>query len=260
MMIRNHLAKLTMLLSLAFIATASPPSLAAQQPDAPAVSAAPRDSVMAKVTSNRGVAVISTMVGLCLIGAVRQVTSDKDSAPATQTSRQQLNNAVRDLYYFVLHRPGWQVAAAAVAPPVLNIGTTTSKVKTTATTQLWINGVVKSLTATDDLWTLTGGNLAIGSVRRYLMLWDGTSATTVVSVLASNDQVIASYASAAAALLACRFPTLPPAGTVIVGIVSITNVTNAFIPGTTALTATGVTAAYLDGIDDSVFQSATINP
>jgi hypothetical protein len=119
---------------------------------------------------------------------------------------------------------------------------------------------MKSLTATDDLWTLTGANLAAGSVRRYLMLWDGASATTVVSVLASNDQVVASYASSAAALAACRFPKLPPAGTVIVGIISIVNLTNAFIPATTALTATGVTTTYLDGLDDSVFLSQQVTP
>lgn len=199
------------------------------------------------------------LIAFAFAGTVKTITSNKDSVfPLGQTDRTQLNKVIADLYYLFNTRPAWQVAAAAVAPPVCAMGTTKSKVKTTATTEMMLAGILKSLTGTDDLWTLTGGNLAIGSVRRYLLLWDGTSATTVVSVLASDDKVIANYASAAAALAACRFPSLPPLGTGIVGILSITNVTNAFIPGTTLLDAAGVTRAFIDGPDDSVLQSAQV--
>jgi hypothetical protein len=192
--------------------------------------------------------------------AVKTITADRDSLPSRDSVRQEHNKLVADLYYFLLNRPAWQVAAAAVAPPVVARATTASQVKTTATTQLIVNGVPKSLTATDNLWTLTGGNLAAGSVRRYLLLWDGTSGTTVVSVSQCiTDQVVANFASTAAALAACRF-NLPPAGTVIVGILSIANTTNPFIPGTTLLSAAGVTDTYVDGIDDSVFQSSQVNP
>ena len=174
---------------------------------------------------------------------------DYNSNFAKDTVRAQLNAVAKDQQYFFFNRPAWQVAAGAVAPPVVNTGTTTSKVKTTATTQLVVGGVLKSLTATDDLWTLTGGNLAIGSVRSYLLLWDGTSSTTVVSVLASNDLLIASYANATAAIAALRWPAMPANGTAIVGILNIANVTNAFVPATTLLGATGVTATYVDGPD-----------
>lgn len=159
------------------------------------------------------------------------------------------NKLVQDFAYFLNHLPKFQVAAAAVAPPVCARGTTASKVKTTATSQFSDNQVIKSLTATDDLWTLTGGNLAAGFCRRYWLLWDGTSATTVVSVQQSSDISIAVAGSAAAAINLCRWPALPPMGTIIVGILSIANTTNAFIPGTTLLSATGVTDTYQDSFD-----------
>lgn len=178
----------------------------------------------------------------------------------------QINAAVRELAYWRLHRPAWQVAAAAVAPPVLNIATDTKTVKSTATTELMVNGVLKSLTATDPLMVVANipasdpNTLAIGSVRRWQVCWDGTNATTVITLRPSNDKVIASYASAALALAACRWPSLPPLGTVIVGIVDITNVTNVFTPGTTALNAAGVTAAYRDGPDANCGISSLIAP
>lgn len=187
------------------------------------------------------------------------IADDANSFPARGGVRNQVNNAGRDAIYGLLHRPAWQVAAAAVAPPVCATGTTTSTAKTTATTQLFVNGVPLSLTATDNLWALTAdaaNTLAIGSCRRYQLCWDGTSATTVVSVRPSNDQVIATSAlgTAASALAACRWPSLPPAGTVIVGVMSIANVTNVFTPATTLLGAAGVTTTYRDGPDANCFQ------
>ena len=153
-----------------------------------------------------------------------------------------------------------------MAPPVLNIATETKTVKSTATTELVVNGVLMSLTATDPLMVLANvatddpNTLAIGSVRRWQICWDGTNATTVISIRPSNDKVIADYASAAEALDACRWPSLPPIGTVIVGIVDITNVTNVFTPGTTALSAAGVTDAYHDGPDANCFLATPVTP
>ncbi len=195
------------------------------------------------------------------------IVQDHNTPFVSDSARAQHNLLVRDAIYALLNRPAWQVAAAAVAPPVCARGGTASKVKTTATTQCYIDGVPISLTATDDLWTLTGANLAAGSVRKYALLWDGTSATTVVSVLASNDVVIATspLGTSASALAQCRFPSLPPknaggGSNVIVGILSIVNTTNAFIPATTLLSATGVTDTYRDGPDANVFQASILNP
>lgn len=180
---------------------------------------------------------------------------NKNENPVWLSIQAMVNQAVKDQQYFVLNRPAWQVAAAAVAPPVCATATVTSKAKTTATTQLYVAGVPLSLTATDNLWDLTpdaANILAAGSVRRYLLCWSGASATTVMSVIPSGDKVTASFASVAVAIAACRWPSLPPTGIAIVGILSISNVTNPFIPGTTLLGAAGVTATYVDGFDGAV--------
>lgn len=178
--------------------------------------------------------------------------------PAQDSVRQQYNLLLKFVNYFLLNRPAWQVAAAAVAPPVCATATTKSKVKTTATSQLWVAGVVKSLTATDDFWTLTGDSLAAGYVRRYALLWSGASATTVMSVQASDDQSIAEAGSSALALAACRWSTPIPPTVTCVGILSIVNTTNAFVPGTTLLDATGVTATYVDGPDANVIVASLL--
>lgn len=188
---------------------------------------------------------------------------DKNSNFVNDSVRAMLNNVAYEAIRGHLTRPAWQVAAAAVAPPVCNTGTTTSKVKTTATTQCFINGVPLSLTATDDLWSLVAdaaNTLAIGSCRRYQLLWTGASATTVVSVAPSNDKVTASYASVALALAACRWPSYPLITTAIVGVLSISNQTNVFTPGTTLLGAAGVTSTYIDGPDANCFLSGLISP
>ena len=191
-----------------------------------------------------------------------KIAQDKNSFYAYDTTRANYDLLAADAIKASLDRPAWQVAAAAVAPPVCATATITSQVKTTATTQMMLNGIPLSLTATDPLWTLTGGNLAAGSVRKYQLLWDGTTATTVMTVLASNDQVIATspLGTSASALTLCRFPSLPPIGTGCVGILSIVNTTNAFVPGTTLLGATGVTATYRDGPDANCYLASIVTP
>ena len=195
---------------------------------------------------------------------VSQTTSQNPS-PALDQVRVAVNAIIQDAIYAILNRPAWQVSTAAVAPPLCATATVTSQVKTTNTTQLFVNGVVLSLSATDPLWTnaillaANAANLAAGSVRRYLLLWDGTSSTTVMSCLSSNDVVIGA-GTAAAALLACRFPSNPPVTKAIVGILNIVNLTNPFIPGTTLLGATGVTATYVDGPDINSFQASITTP
>ena len=197
-----------------------------------------------------------------------KIAQDKNTGFATDTVRAQLDNIVQEVSYWRLNRPAWQVSTAAVAPPVLATATVTSTVKSTATTQLMVGGVLTSLTATDPL--MVNANiaaedpniLAAGSVRRWQVCWDGTNATTVITIRPSNDVVIATAtpATAAGALLACRWTSLPPAGTVIVGIVDITNTTNPFIPGTTLLGAAGVTAAYHDGPDINCGTASLVTP
>lgn len=197
--------------------------------------------------------ILTTVAGLALIGAIKTVSRDNNAQITTSdTLRAQHNLLVAQFNYFGLNHPAWNVSTAAVAPPLCARAGNTTGVKTTNTTQLFVNGVVLSLTATDNLWVLTGGNLAAGFFRRYLLLWDGTTATTVVSVLASSD---------AATKAGCVFPALPSNATTIVGVLTVQNATNPFIPGTTALSAAGVTDTYSDGVaDDAILLAAQVTP
>jgi hypothetical protein len=189
------------------------------------------------------------------------VATDRSSAPAYDTVRGEYNKLNLSAIYFLLNK---LVAATIATLPAVARATTASRIKTTNTTIAQIGTSIVplvSLTGTDNLFDLTpdaANVLAAGSCRRYQLCWDGTSATTVVSVRASNDTVIASYANAAAALAACRWPSLPPNGTVIIGILSIQNTTNPFIPGTTLLSAAGVTDTYRDGFDAACGMSSQV--
>jgi len=196
------------------------------------------------------------------------VPDDRDSYPARQGTRAQVDNLAKDHQYFLVNKPAWQVSTAAVAPPVVATATVTTQIKTTATTQLMLNGVLTSLTATDpfvlaaDMAVGDPNTLAIGSVRKWQVCWDGTNATTKGTIRPSNDVVIASspLGTSASALAQCRWTSLPPTGTVIVGVASIVNVTNVLTPGTTLLGAAGVTATYVDGPTQDCCLATLVSP
>ncbi len=67
------------------------------------------------------------------------VVQDKNANPVTDTVRQNEDFLVKDFAYALMHRPAWQVATAAVAPPLLATATVTTQVKSTNTTQLMVN-------------------------------------------------------------------------------------------------------------------------
>jgi hypothetical protein len=174
------------------------------------------------------------------------VVMDKNAPPVTDSVRVAYNLAVRDLIYFMLNRV---VHAAAASMPVCATATTTSKVKTTNACTLVNAGAVNALAATDNFWTLTGGDLAVSSFRRYLLCADASDAA---SVIASTD---------AATAAACRFPNLPANGVAIVGVLTVaTDATHTFTPGTTLLGAAGITATYIDGIDINVPLATLVAP
>lgn len=158
--------------------------------------------------------------------------------------RVQLNNLIRDFAY---HRANG-LSPAAILTPIVARGTTASKVKTTQATHTIHSGVQVAAAAVDDAWTLTGGTLAAGFVRRYLLL---RSAGGVFTVLASDDQTTAA---------ACRWAQRPADGLAIMGILTVANATNPFVPGTTLLSATGVTDTYQDGVDANVFAASIVQP
>lgn len=145
--------------------------------------------------------------------------------------RQQLNN-------LILLTVNGLVETATVA-----IGTTASKVKTTATALYKIDGVPYSLAATDDFWTLSGTTVAISSWQKYLLLVDSAGAASVA-------QGVQSTVSAAAVVL-----PPPPQGKAILGVLTVaTSGAGTFIPGTTLLSAAQVTDTYADGFDSSVLK------
>jgi hypothetical protein len=167
--------------------------------------------------------------------------------PALDTVRQQYNRLASAFTYFSLNG----VASTTVATaPVCDIGTTATKVKTTNATVLRNSGALNALAASDDFWTLTGGVLAVSSFRRYLLLCD---ASDVATVLASDDVTTAAAD--------CRWTTQPANGLAIVGVLTVaTNGSTTFTPGTTNLSAAGVTDTYIDGWDISVPLFDTVTP
>lgn len=134
----------------------------------------------------------------------------------------------------------------------LVIGTTTSKVKVATITPYLSNGAWKSLAVTDDAFTLSGTVVAAGSFQKYLLLVDsagtasiqeGTQSTIDAAHVAwSNVSNVSPYA----ALL-----SILNAGKTIIGYITVaTDATHTFTPGTTALTATGITTTYSNAVVD----------
>jgi hypothetical protein len=134
---------------------------------------------------------------------------------------------IRALWFAMLNR--------VLSDGGVGIATTKSKVRSNATILYTVNGEFKSKASTDDLWTLTGANLADGYKRTYLLLLDADGAATVS---ASND------------VLAAGTNTLPafPADKAVVGSVTVATAGAAFVPGTTLLDAVTVTDTYFDGL------------
>ena len=123
--------------------------------------------------------------------------------------------------------------------------TNTTGVKTTGTATYTADGVLTSKAATDPLWTLTGA--AITAVTgtplftRYLLLLNAAGTATV---LQSNVSPISSAS--------CVYPSMPD-GAAVVGFITITVTAVTFTPGTTSLTAAGITTAFFSGTDKLLF-------
>jgi hypothetical protein len=175
------------------------------------------------------------------------VAQSTSAFPALDTVRVEYNKLAAWTSYIGLNG----LASTTVATtPAVTIATDTAKVKTTNATVLRNAGALNALAASDDFWTLTGGVLAVSSFRRYLLLCDAADAATV---LASDDVTTAAED--------CRWATLPANGLAIVGILTVaTNSSTTFTPGTTALSAAGVTDTYVDGYDISVPPMSIVTP
>ena len=137
--------------------------------------------------------------------------------------------------------------------------TVTSQVKTVNTATYLINGVFKSKGATDPLWTLgsaiSNTLVAVASWQKYLLLLDATgtatvqeglqSVTSAATVLWTNVSNLSAYAPLLSIL---------NAGKAVIGTLTVaTDATHTFTPGTTLLGAAGITATFIDGLDQSIY-------
>ena len=114
-------------------------------------------------------------------------------------------------------------------------GTNANTFKTVNTLAFTNNGVFKSLAATDNLTFSTGTALA-NSQACLFAVWinaSGTVTTTQGPIVASGDP--------------CPVPTQATANTTLVGLIKVTTSSSAtFTPGSTDLSATGITDVFYD--------------
>jgi hypothetical protein len=133
----------------------------------------------------------------------------------------------------------------------LAIGTTVTKVSTTAAAVVMAGGVFSaSKVATVDEFTLgvagSNTNVPTGFSQKYMMLRDAAGVATVQEAL--QNAVPGNI----------TWPTIP-AGKAIVGFITVTNTSGAnFIPGTTSLAAAGIAVVYTNGIEAAMLKAAKI--
>lgn len=136
----------------------------------------------------------------------------------------------------------------------ITIATTASKVKTANTLVFTVAGVFYSLNASDDFWTLAGTVVAAGSWQKYALMVDTAGAATIVE----GRQSVVSAAAVTWDNLGTISPWYPFLNSVgstkaVVGVLTVaTDATHTFTPGSTLLSAAGVTDTYIDGIDQSL--------
>jgi len=117
-------------------------------------------------------------------------------------------------------------------------GTNSATFKTVNTLTFTNNGVFKSKAATDNLTFSTGTALAASQACLF-GVWINTSGTVTTSqgpIQAAGDP--------------CPVPSQATANTTLVGLIKVTTSSAAtFTPGTTDLSASGITAAFSDCMD-----------
>jgi len=148
-----------------------------------------------------------------------------------------------------------QVENAAYAACGSAIATTTSKVKTVNTCPFTIDGVWYSLSGTDNFWTLTGTAVtaATGGATMHYALCVNSSGTASVVQGPTNQGSTTVWTPAPANLL--------PIDIAVIATLKISlTATTVFTPGTTALSAAGVTATYEDGMDATLWGAYQISP
>jgi hypothetical protein len=126
--------------------------------------------------------------------------------------------------------------------------TNTTGVKSVNTTTFTIDGVFKSKTATDPLWTLTGTAVTAGgsgATMHYALCLNASGTASVVQG-PTNQGSTTVWTPAPANQL--------PADIAIVATIKISlAAATVFTPGTTSLSAAGVTSTFEDGMDAALW-------
>lgn len=159
---------------------------------------------------------------------------------AISTKVQSASQAARDEVRTLANAHALLSANACAAAAGCAIATTTTQAKTVNSVAYKLDGAYQSAKAgTDNLWTLAGTTVPVSSFQKYyLLIGSGGTASVMQGVPAST-----------AAGVTLPFP---PQSQSIFGVLTVaTDATHPFVPGTTALNATGITATFVDGIDPS---------
>ena len=133
-------------------------------------------------------------------------------------------------------------------------GTTATKVKIVNTLQFSVGGAQFSKAATDDFWTLSGTTVQASSWQKYLLLITGAG----VASIQEGTQSVVSAAGVSwdgISKVSKWAPFITVVGTtkcVAATLTIATDSSHTFVPGTTALNASGITATFTDGVDQSI--------
>jgi|SRR5215471_4687360 len=131
--------------------------------------------------------------------------------------------------------------------------TTTSKVKTANTLNYTVKGQLYTKAATDNFWTPAGLNVGPSLFQKYLLLIDTAGAASVQEATPAATAALVGWTNVSQI---SRFaPIIAVCGDTkaIVGVLTVaTNASTTYTPGTTLLGAAGITATYIDGMDQSI--------
>lgn len=135
----------------------------------------------------------------------------------------------------------------------VGIATTTTQARTTASLTFTTNGQQFTKSSADNFWTLSGTVVAAGNTQKYALLIDGAgngftqeatqSSLGPTGVVWTNVNNMSSWGPILTML------NQNPGRTMVGYIVVSCNASTTFTPGTTALSAAGLTVSYINGID-----------
>lgn len=142
---------------------------------------------------------------------------------------------------------------------------TTTKAKSVNTATFTVGGAFQALAGTDNLWVLgaTGAAtvVAASSWQKYLLLLDNTPTTPVATVLEGTQSTVSAatvgWNNIAVGAYGPILAVLNSNRTIISVLTIATDATHTFTPGTTALSAAGITATFADGMDATLLPVIT---